>query len=284
MSPRPFSAAGVVATTRGSRLHQAPSPPVRDREGSARRTSLPRPSARSRRTACRACSRPQRGETAIEIGDWTYEVHEDSRRRRSLRRRNLVDAVSLAPTTRIPRAQALARLHLAARDFAAPARKARPLVASFTIFAAGDPVQRNATLSRRAPIARRITTSVARSAQSRLSICSRPFHAELAPFLPALAPLWTHNDLHASNLFWSDAGPRRARHGHHRLRPRRPHQCRARSCPRHRAQHRGVARLVREPPTWRSVPLSPRPSAGAARRLRIGAPSQRTEKPRPSRP
>ena len=34
-----------------------------------------------------------------------------------------------------------------------------------------------------------------------------PFHAELLPHLPALAPLWTHNDLHASNMFWSDAGP-----------------------------------------------------------------------------
>jgi Ser/Thr protein kinase RdoA (MazF antagonist) len=33
-----------------------------------------------------------------------------------------------------------------------------------------------------------------------------PFHAELRPLLPALAPLWTHNDLHASNLLWSDAG------------------------------------------------------------------------------
>ena len=33
-----------------------------------------------------------------------------------------------------------------------------------------------------------------------------PFHAELLPLLPALEPLWTHNDLHASNLFWSDAG------------------------------------------------------------------------------
>ncbi len=35
-----------------------------------------------------------------------------------------------------------------------------------------------------------------------------PFHAELAPLLPALGTLWTHNDLHASNLFWSDRGPR----------------------------------------------------------------------------
>jgi Ser/Thr protein kinase RdoA (MazF antagonist) len=33
-----------------------------------------------------------------------------------------------------------------------------------------------------------------------------PFHAELKPLLPALKPLWTHNDLHASNLMWSDTG------------------------------------------------------------------------------
>jgi Ser/Thr protein kinase RdoA (MazF antagonist) len=32
-----------------------------------------------------------------------------------------------------------------------------------------------------------------------------PFHAELRPLLPALEPLWTHNDLHASNLLWSDS-------------------------------------------------------------------------------
>ena len=33
-----------------------------------------------------------------------------------------------------------------------------------------------------------------------------PFHAELTAALAALKPLWTHNDLHASNLLWSDAG------------------------------------------------------------------------------
>jgi Ser/Thr protein kinase RdoA (MazF antagonist) len=33
-----------------------------------------------------------------------------------------------------------------------------------------------------------------------------PFHAQLLPLLPALAPLWTHNDLHASNILWNDAG------------------------------------------------------------------------------
>ena len=34
-----------------------------------------------------------------------------------------------------------------------------------------------------------------------------PLAEELRQLLPQLRPLWTHNDLHASNLFWSDAGP-----------------------------------------------------------------------------
>jgi Ser/Thr protein kinase RdoA (MazF antagonist) len=29
-----------------------------------------------------------------------------------------------------------------------------------------------------------------------------PFHARLSPLLHGLAPLWTHNDWHASNLLW----------------------------------------------------------------------------------
>ncbi|WP_455726777.1 phosphotransferase, partial [Burkholderia stabilis] len=29
----------------------------------------------------------------------------------------------------------------------------------------------------------------------------------LVPLLPALAPLWTHGDWHASNLLWTEAGP-----------------------------------------------------------------------------
>ena len=69
-----------------------------------------------------------------------------------------------------------------------------------------------------------------------------PFHEELKPLLPSLQPLWTHNDLHASNLFWSDTSSARTCHRCHRLRTRRPHQRRLRHRPGHRTQHRGVAR------------------------------------------
>ncbi|MEV0742264.1 phosphotransferase [Streptomyces sp. NPDC050549] len=33
-----------------------------------------------------------------------------------------------------------------------------------------------------------------------------PLHEELAPHLPGLTPLWTHNDWHASNLPWNEDG------------------------------------------------------------------------------
>ena len=147
------------------------------------------------------------GETAIEIGDWTYEVHEIPAGIDLYE-----DAISWTPFRTAAHAhsagQALARLHLAAQDFAAPHRKPRPLVASFTIFAALDPI---AAMARYLAAAHR-SPHHSRSRLRRQAIdLLAPFHAELPPLLPALAPLWTHNDLHASNLFWSDRPRRNAR-------------------------------------------------------------------------
>ena len=89
-------------------------------------------------------------------------------------------------------------------DFVTPARKRRPLVASFTIFAAADA---------RAAIESYLAARPSLAGHEAVHACAEralellaPFHSELRPLLPALAPLWTHNDLHASNLFWSDAG------------------------------------------------------------------------------
>lgn len=201
VSPRPFSAASVVKAN-GRRVfvkrhHRS----VRDREGLLEEhrflehlwthgADVPRVLA--------AAS----GETAIVRGEWTYEVHETPAGI------NLYEeAISWTPFRSAGHAhaagKALARLHKSARGFAEPARKPRPLVASFSIFAAKD------------PSAQMKKYVVARPALENY-FCERdncdraleplaPFHAELLPLLPSLAPLWTHNDLHASNLFWSNA-------------------------------------------------------------------------------
>ncbi len=200
VSPRPFSAAGVFATPSGpvfiKRHHQF----VRDREGLLEEhrflAHLLAHGAPVPRVVASAA-----GETAIELGDSLYEVHEIPAG---------VDlyeeAISWTPFRTVAHAhsagQALARLHLAARDFAAPPRKPRPLVASFTIFAAQDPIVAMARyLAARLSLARHAAVRVC--AAQAIDLLT-PFHAELAPLLPALGSLWTHNDLHASNLFWGD--------------------------------------------------------------------------------
>jgi Ser/Thr protein kinase RdoA (MazF antagonist) len=203
VSPRPFSAAGIVATRNTSvfikRHHRA----VRDREGLLEEhrflLHLLTHGAPVPRVLVSAA-----GDTAIEIDDWTYEVHETPSGIDLYE-----DAISWTPFRSSAHAHsagaALAYLHLAARDFTAPPRKPRPIVASFTIFAAHNPAQalRPYLASRPSLSAHKGVSACADQALELLA----PFHSELAPLLPALPPLWTHNDIHASNLFWSDAGP-----------------------------------------------------------------------------
>jgi Ser/Thr protein kinase RdoA (MazF antagonist) len=202
-SPRPFSAAGVVAMQSSRVFIKRHHRSVRDREGLVEEhrflSHLLTHGAAVPRVFASAT-----GETTIESGDWTYEVHEippgiDL----------YEDAISWTPFHSAGHAHsagaALARLHLAAQNFNSPPREPRPLVASFTIFAAADPsAGMERYLAARPSLAGH--KSVHDCAEQSLKLLA-PFHAELAPLLPALKPLWTHNDLHASNLFWSDAGP-----------------------------------------------------------------------------
>lgn len=200
-SPRPFSAAGVVRTTNGPVFVKRHARSLRDREGLLEEHRflnwLFDHGANVPRVLANAAA-----ETAIESGPWTYEVHEPAAG---------IDlygeAISWTPfcSARHARAagEALARLHQAAEDFDAPRRKVQPLVASFTIFAADDPAMaRSRYLAARPALA--CHAGVQHCADQALELLA-PFHAELRPLLPKLAPLWTHNDLHASNLLWSDA-------------------------------------------------------------------------------
>jgi Ser/Thr protein kinase RdoA (MazF antagonist) len=144
------------------------------------------------------------GQTAIEISESTYEVHEAPAWVDLYE-----DAISWTPFLTAAHAQSagqtMARLHLASRGFAAPRRKPRPLVAGFSIFAAADSAAEMDRFLAARPALAHDADARAGSAQA-LDLLA-PFHAELLPLLPSLQPLWTHNDLHASNLLWSHDGP-----------------------------------------------------------------------------
>ena len=203
ISPRPLSAASVVAVGGRRVFVKRHHRKVRDREGlleehrfiaHLRDHGLPVPAALATRE----------GETAIENGDWTYEVHETPEG---------VDAYQEAHSWTPFRSSAharsagrmLARLHAAARGFTAPQRRSRPLVASFSIFSGGDATAAMTRYLADRPVLAR-DASTHRDCIHALEVLA-PFHAELLPHLSSLEPMWTHNDLHASNLFWSDMEP-----------------------------------------------------------------------------
>jgi Ser/Thr protein kinase RdoA (MazF antagonist) len=201
VSPRPFSAASVVSTSSETVFIKRHHRLVRDREGLLEEHRFLQhllvhgaPVARILATTA--------GETAVEIGDWTYEVHEAKHGVDIYQ-----DALSWTPFFSSFHAffagEALARLHLAAKEFAAPPRKAQPLVTSFSIFAGDDPAREmERYLSARPALENSAATR--RSCAEALGLLA-PFHERLKPLLASLDPLWTHNDLHASNLLWSDA-------------------------------------------------------------------------------
>ena len=201
-SPRPFSAAGVVETRAGRVFVKRHWRAVRGREGLLEEHRL-LAHLREHGGEVPLVFAARSGETAIEAGEWTYEVHETPAGIDLYE-----EAISWTPFRCAAHAraagEALARLHLAAEGFDAPQRRPQPIVASFTIFAAEEPaVELDNYLSARVSIADH--TGVRRCAKEALELLA-PFHAELRPLLPALEPVWTHNDLHASNLFWSGAG------------------------------------------------------------------------------
>lgn len=202
VSPRPFSAAGLVKTAAGRVFVKRHARAVRDREGLAEEHRF-MAHLRQRGAGVPRVLADDEGETAIEAGDWTYEVHE------SAAGVDLYgDALSWTPFGSARHAfaagEAMARMHIAAEGFNARRRKTQPLVASFTIFAADHPAVAMAEyLAVRPSLAG--NAKVRACADQALELLE-PFHARLRPLLPALMPLWTHNDLHASNLLWSDEG------------------------------------------------------------------------------
>jgi len=201
-SPRPFSAASVVRTTHGKVFVKRHARAVRDAEGLSEEHSFMQHLAKNGVEVPRIFATVT-GDTAIETGEWTYEVHEVPGGIELYE-----DALSWTPFRSVQHARSagemLARLHLAAETYDGPMRKPLPLVASFTIFASDNPLEAFESYVSARPALHQ-DEQTRRGFQEAVGLL-RPFEEELRPLLAKLRPLWTHNDLHASNLFWSDSG------------------------------------------------------------------------------
>jgi Ser/Thr protein kinase RdoA (MazF antagonist) len=200
-SPRPFSAANVVSTRAGKVFVKRHHRSVRDREGLLEEHRFIWHLHLNGAPVPRILESTS-GETAIEIGEWVYEVHEvpsgvDL----------YCDAHSWTPFRSLKHTysagQALAQLHLASRGFAAPARRPQPLVAGFSVLAQADAKAAMAHYLASRPVL--AGDAITRKACVEALEILAPLHSELMPSLSALEPLWTHNDAHASNFLWSDA-------------------------------------------------------------------------------
>jgi len=143
------------------------------------------------------------GQTAQTLAGWTYEVHALGCGLDLYR-----DAASWTPFTRAAHAEAagraLGRLHAASRGYAAPPRATELLVSNDRIIDSPQPLA-----SVRARLVRRPALRAyfaGRPWETQLAQALAPHHSAYLAIAPRLARLWTHNDLHASNLLWSDAG------------------------------------------------------------------------------
>lgn len=227
ISPRPFSSASLVEASGGAVFVKRHSRNVRDREELKEEhrfiEHLAESLARQERDAnglsqlvVHAPLRDSSGETAVCLGDWTYEVHPRARG---------IDVyeqvISWQPFRSSRHAysagKSLARLHLAAKGFDAPARRTQQLVTSFTIFAGPaettlpdsqieasyteTPFSRMQQYLNSRPVLRQYAED--RTWQQSMRDLFLPLYMELAIWLPHLKPLWTHNDFHGSNLMWS---------------------------------------------------------------------------------
>ena len=147
--------------------------------------------------------RTRNGATAIEQGDWTYELHAVADGLDLYR-----DAPSWTPLTDHGQAQSagrmLATLHKASASYDAPQRSTHMLVARDDLLRATDPIatlQRN--LDERPALAAYLSHKPWQHDLRRIVL---PWHAGLAERLRTEPPLWAHNDWHASNLLWQREG------------------------------------------------------------------------------
>ncbi len=201
-SPRPFSAAARISARGGEFFLKRHDARVRNVASLLEEHSFVS-HLRAKAMTVPDISIAASGATAVASGGWTYELHAPVAGVDAYR-----DAHSWTPVGSIAHARsmgrALAHLHLASRGYAAAPRAQRPLMAGFDIIGEQDPAAALQRFVVRRPALERFLGQQDPAWRDAILQAIEPLHAQLRPLLPSLAPLWIHNDWHASNLFWTD--------------------------------------------------------------------------------
>lgn len=201
-SPRPFSAAAQVRTAHGEvfvkRHHRSVRQPAWLLEEHRFVHYLEQ---RGAPVVTPLLDRNER--SAIALGEWTYEVLPLAQGQDLYR-----EALSWTPFLTLAHAHAagaaLASLHQAAEGFAVGARRTPVLVANLRLFGSSAPLTSiEKALAQRPALSQYLAGKHWQQALRELYL---PHHRTLLPLLAQQAPLWTHNDWHASNLLWTEPG------------------------------------------------------------------------------
>lgn len=205
-SPRPFSAAALIESDRGhfflKRHHPALRPPAALAEEQAFTAHL-----RSAGLTVPEVLTTQDGAGAVAQDGWTYELLRKAPGLDLYR-----DRQTWTPFVALDHAHAagvaLGRLHKAARGFAGAERGTWPLVSSFTIVPARDPVAAaQAYVAARPALSGFLADKPWRQELARLfAALDTGAEGSLASRLEGQPRLWTHNDWHPSNLLWTAEG------------------------------------------------------------------------------
>jgi Ser/Thr protein kinase RdoA (MazF antagonist) len=201
-SPRPFSAAALVRADGGAFILKRHHPALRSPEALVQEHGF-MDHLREGGLCVPEVLTGADGKTALSLGGWTYELHGLSvgqdlyRDRPSWTGYHSLDHARAA-------GRALARLHLVATGYDAPERGIEPLIASWSILPAADPMaEARAYVAARPAVA---TYLQDKPWQERLGELLQPLGEGLNKHLAAKPRLWTHNDWHPSNLLWSATG------------------------------------------------------------------------------
>jgi Ser/Thr protein kinase RdoA (MazF antagonist) len=201
-SPRPFAASGLAECAHQTVFVKRHAAAIRTPGDLAEEHTL-LAHLRTGGVPVPAVLRTRTGETTVATAAGVYEIHAQAPGQDLYR-----DAVSWSPFADPAHAgaagAALATLHRAAASHHAPHRATTLLVADFRVFGAADPI---AALEERLRGDALLSAALANYRwEADFAETLLPWHARLLPHMRSLAPLWTHNDFHASNLLWSGTG------------------------------------------------------------------------------